>query len=127
MSVTCAASSLNGSWSARCESDSSTLVVVNTEKSGYKLIDVTCNRGRWVGLVVIRLNISVFQRLVQAGNDRLDFERRIPVQGIRKDVASGNFNTLLIEIVHKDNEAILASRGVADNILPVVKDLLCRN
>jgi len=45
-------------------------------------------------------------------------------QGIRKDVTSGDLNGLLEKIMLENDETRIPCRSVADDILPVLKDLL---
>jgi len=45
-------------------------------------------------------------------------------QGIRKDVTSGDLDGLLEKIMLENDEARVPCRSVANDILPVLKDLL---
>lgn len=48
-------------------------------------------------------------------------------QSIREDVTSGNLNGLFKEIMFKNDEPRTPRCGVANDILPVLKDLLNSN
>ena len=76
-----------------------------------------------VSRVVVRLNVRVREWLAQAGNDRLDLERGLVHHGIGKDVASGDVNRLSEQIVLKNDEAVVDTSRVADDVSPVVQNL----
>lgn len=79
---------------------------------------------RRVGHIVIKFNIRIFEGLVQAADNRLDIEGRIMSQCVRKDVASGDFDRLLEKIVLENNKTAITSSGVADDVFPVLQNLL---
>ncbi len=84
--------------------------VVNTSREG-------------VGGVVVGLSVGVTQRLVQAGDHRLDIQLRVVGQSCWKNVTSGDVNGLREQIVLEHNEAGVNLTGVADDVLPVVEHL----
>ena len=76
-----------------------------------------------VGLVVVRLNVSVPHGLVKARDDGLNLERGVVREGIGKDVTSGHVDALLEEIVLENDETVVNRRRVAHDAFPVVEHL----
>ena len=76
-----------------------------------------------VGLVVVRLEVSIRERLAQASDDRLDLERRLVRERIGEDVTGGDVDRLLEEIVLENDETSVDGGRVADDVLPVVEHL----
>lgn len=81
----------------------------------------------WVGLVVVSLDVCICHRLVQARDDRLDRERWLMGQSIRKDVTCRDFDSLLKKIVFQHDETAAHSCSIADNVFPILQHLLYRN
>ena len=73
--------------------------------------------------VVVRLNVGVRHRFVEARDDRLDGERGRMRKRIRKDVSRCNIDGLQEEVVFQDNKAGVERRGVSENVFPVEKNL----
>lgn len=82
---------------------------------------------RWVGLVVVSLDVCICHRLVQARDDRFDRERWLMGQSIRKDVTCSDFDSLFKKIVFQHDETVAHSRSIADNVFPILQHLLNRN
>jgi len=85
--------------------------------------DARAHLGRRRGRVVVGLNVGVREGLVQTRDDRLDLERGATCEGVWNDVAGGNINGLLEEVVLENDEACAERADVAKDILPVEKDL----
>jgi hypothetical protein len=84
---------------------------------------ILTRNSRWVGLVVIRLNVGISQWLVQAGYNRFDAESRLVSYGIRYDVSDRQFNRLLEQVMFQHNETCRYDGYVAQNLLPVSQNL----
>ena len=81
----------------------------------------TTNR---VGLVVVRLEVSIRERLAQTSDDGLDPERRLVRESIRQNVVHRDVHGLLEKIVLEHDEASVDHARVVDDAVPVVQDLL---
>lgn len=76
-----------------------------------------------VSFVIVRLNVCVRHRFVEARDDRLDCEWGLMGKRIRKDVSRCNIDGLLEQVVFQDNKARAERRDVSENVFPVEKNL----
>lgn len=75
-------------------------------------------RREWVGLVVVGLDVGIRQGLVLAFDDGHEVELGVGAsQSIRKDVASSEVNSLLVQVVGQDDEAGVQSGGSSQDLV----------
>lgn len=82
--------------------------------------------GGGVRRVVVRLDVRVGHGQVVARDDGLDRERGLVREGVGEDVARGDLDRLLEQVVLEDDEARVDRRRVAEDVLPVEEHLLDR-
>ena len=80
-------------------------------------------RREGVSSVVVRLSVGITERLIQARNDRLDVQLRVIGQCRWQNVPGSNVHGLCEQVMFEHNEPGVNLACIADNILPVVKDL----
>ena len=79
---------------------------------------------RRVGCIIVSLDVSICERLVQAADDGLKVQLWVGTsESVGQDVSSGNLDGLLEKIVFEDDETGVQRRSIAENVFPIHEDL----
>jgi hypothetical protein len=82
--------------------------------------------GRRVGAIVVRLLVGIGEGLVLALDNAHELEGRVGTSdGVGENIADGQVDGLLVEIVREDDEASVELRSLVENVLECGNDTGC--